>query len=141
MPVFSGNAEAGKELFSQQCGNCHVVDGAGTDFGPDLSEIGSKLPREALYNALLFPDAGIGFGYEGFVLTLKDGGGAAGYVLSRSDEEIQLKEQGGQTTSYPLNDVASIAEMDLSLMPAVARAMTPEQLADLVAYLETLQSL
>ena len=71
----------------------------------------------------------------------RDGGVAAGYVLSRTDEESQLREQGGQTSQYPLNDVLSIEEMENSLMPPVGRAMTPDQLADLVAYLETLQSL
>lgn len=136
-----GDVLAGKSLFTQQCSACHVVAGEGTDFGPDLSEIGAKLPREALYNAVLYPNAGIGFGYEGFVLNLRDGGVTAGYVLSRTDEEIQLREQGGQTSQYPLNDVLSIQEMDNSLMPPVGRAMTPDQLADLVAYLETLQSL
>ncbi|MFK7849282.1 MAG: PVC-type heme-binding CxxCH protein [Rhodothermales bacterium] len=136
-----GDADAGKAMFTQQCSACHIVKGQGVDFGPDLSEIGGKLPKEALYNAILYPSAGVGFGYEGYVLTLKSGGAAAGYILSRSDEEIQLREQGGQTRSYVLDDVASIEEMDSSLMPPVGRTMSGQQLADLVAYLGTLQSL
>ena len=136
-----GDAGAGKQLFDQHCSSCHVVQGAGTDFGPDLSEIGAKLPREALYNAILYPDAGIGFGYEGVILTLEDGSGAAGFVLSRTDEEIQLKEQSGQVRSYQLNSVMHIDEMDNSLMPPVARSLSPRQLADLVGYMEKLRSL
>ena len=135
----NGDPAAGKTHFDQLCASCHVVNGQGTDFGPDLSQIGAKLPREALYNAILFPDAGIGFGYEGFVVHLKDGGAAMGYVLNRSDEEIQLREQGGQTRSYTLNDVDRIEAMDNSLMPALGRSMNEQQLVDMVAYLEELE--
>lgn len=139
--TMAGDVDAGKTIFSQQCSACHIVQGEGVDFGPDLSEIGGKLPPEALYNAVLYPSAGVGFGYEGFVLQLRNGGAAAGYILSRNDEEIQLREQGGQTRNYALNDVASIEEMDGSLMPPIGRTMTAQQLADLVSYMSTLQSL
>ncbi|MEM8488186.1 MAG: PVC-type heme-binding CxxCH protein [Bacteroidota bacterium] len=139
--AMTGEVNAGKAVFEQQCSACHVVQGVGTDFGPDLSEIGSKLPAEALYNAIIYPNAGIGFGYEGFLISMKDGNAAAGYVLSRTDEEIQLREQGGQTRSYPMGNVATITEMENSLMPALGAALGTSQLVDLVAYLETLRSL
>ena len=134
-----GDRVAGVQSFEQLCASCHVVQGNGIDFGPNLSEIGGKLPRQALYDAILFPDAGVGFGYEGFVVTLKTGESALGYVLSQTDEEVQLKVQGGQVQSYALNDVESIEAMDQSLMPALGRSMNEQQLIDLVAYLETLR--
>ncbi len=136
-----GNPRPGEETFSQLCSSCHVVHGEGIDYGPGLSEIGSKLSREALYNAILFPNAGIAFGYEGLMVNLNDGSQAVGYELNRTDEEIELREAGGQTRSYPMEDVLSISPLEQSLMPPLGRSLSEEQLTDLVAYLETLVSL
>lgn len=136
----AGNAAEGQETFTQLCSTCHVVGGVGVDFGPNLTEIGDKLPREALYNAILFPDAGVGFGYEGFLVTMKDGSSHSGYVLNRNDEGIQLREPGGLTRDYPLNEVASIEALEQSLMPSLGRSMNADQLVNLVAYLEMLKA-
>ena len=136
-----GDVLAGQQSFSQLCSSCHIVQGEGIDYGPDLSEIGSKLPREALYNAILFPSAGIGFGFEGVALNLKDGGQAIGYMLSRNDEAIQLREAGGQSREYAMENIESIEQLDQSLMPALGASMGEQQLVDLIAYLESLVSL
>src|SRR5262249_52060457 len=47
----SGDALRGKELFAGvgTCAKCHKVKGEGKEVGPDLSEIGSKLSKEAMY--------------------------------------------------------------------------------------------
>ncbi|MEZ4701411.1 MAG: c-type cytochrome [Rhodothermales bacterium] len=136
-----GDAAAGADVFATMCSTCHVVHGEGVDFGPGLSEIGDKLTPEALYTAILFPDAGIGFGYEGYVLKLKDGSEAAGYILNQSGDEIRLREVGGRTNSYSVTDVASKEAMGQSLMPALGRTLSREQLVNLVAYLGTLKAM
>ena len=41
------------------CSKCHQINGTGTDFGPNLSEIGAKLAKKALYETILDPSAGI----------------------------------------------------------------------------------
>ena len=55
------------------CVTCHKVGTTGYDFGPTLTEIGSKFPKEGLLDAIVHPSAGIGFGYEGWELKMKDG--------------------------------------------------------------------
>src|SRR5207253_10034221 len=57
-----GDAGKGKALFASTtagtCANCHIVNGQGKEVGPDLSEIGKKLSKEALYESILYPSAG-----------------------------------------------------------------------------------
>ncbi len=54
-----GNAASGKMVFAKAgtCAKCHVVNGEGKEVGPNLSEIGKKLSREAIYEAILYPSA------------------------------------------------------------------------------------
>ena len=75
------------------------------------------------------------------MLEMNDGTQAVGYVLSRNDDEIQLREAGGQTRTYETNQLKTLEKMEQSLMPALGSAMEEQQLIDLVAYLESLVSL
>ncbi|MEQ8336841.1 MAG: PQQ-dependent sugar dehydrogenase [Cyclobacteriaceae bacterium] len=134
--ALSGSPENGKVVFDQYCQTCHQVNGAGTQFGPNLSEIGNKLSKEGLYAAILYPDAGINFGYEGFVLETKSGDVAVGYISSQTEDEIELTMMGGIKSNYKRTDIASLKEMENSLMTSgLHRAMTAEQIIDLVTYL------
>ncbi|HEY0740742.1 MAG TPA: PVC-type heme-binding CxxCH protein, partial [Chryseosolibacter sp.] len=83
-----GKASGGKAVFTNLCSNCHQVNGEGVNFGPNLSEIGDKLSKQALYTSILFPDQGISFGYEAHLLKMKDGSTAFGRILSQTEEKI-----------------------------------------------------
>ncbi len=132
----SGSIENGKVVFGTYCQTCHQVNGSGTQFGPNLSEIGNKLSKEGLYAAILYPDAGINFGYEGFVLETKSGEVAIGYISSKTEDEIEFTMMGGIKSNYKRSEIASLKEMENSLMTSgIHRAMTKEQIVDLVTYL------
>jgi putative heme-binding domain-containing protein len=139
----TGDGEKGQSIYfraSPGCYNCHVVQGRGVDLGPNLTEIGSKLPKEALFQAILEPSAGISFGYEAFSLTFKDGEEAYGLIASETANELSLKTIGGVMTRYQKADIASRQKSTLSLMPAGLEAgVTPQELVDLVAYLSSLK--
>ena len=86
-----GDATRGAAVFRRAdvgCINCHQVNGEGVDFGPKLSEIGAKLGKDALGEAVLDPSAGISFGYEAWSLTLKNGDEAFGLIASETEDEI-----------------------------------------------------
>ncbi|MDQ3395619.1 MAG: c-type cytochrome, partial [Bacteroidota bacterium] len=136
-----GNAENGLTVYQRNCMVCHQAKEIGIDFGPNLSEIGSKLPKEAQFISILYPDAGISFGYEGFVITMKDGSTRAGIIASKTETDIDLKMPGGNTVSIKTNDVASIKQMENSMMPTgLENAMTTQELVDLVAFLVSLKA-
>lgn len=134
-----GDPESGKQVYAQLCSTCHVVNGEGMDFGPALSEIGDKLPKEALYTSIIHPNEGISFGYEGYLIKLKDGSQAVGYIASETEDEIEVRMAGGLTSRYETSEIASRTPLDQSLMPAgLHQAMTEQDLVDLVQYLSTL---
>ena len=138
--AMKGSPESGKAVFSQSCVACHRVNGEGIQFGPELSEIGNKLPKEALYKSILHPDAGISFGYEGYQIKLKNGSQVVGIIASQTEDKLDVRQPGGSVTSYALNDVVSKKQMDTSLMPSnLQQAMSEQDLVNLVEYLTTLK--
>ncbi len=138
-----GDPAKGAALFRKEtigCFKCHQVNGEGTDFGPALSEIGTKLGKDALYESILDPSAGISFGYEAWQLNLKNGEEAYGLISSETADEISLKTLGGIITRYKKSDVLSRVKQKLSIMPAgLQQAMSTQDLVDLVEYLSTLR--
>lgn len=134
-----GNAGKGKEVFKNLCSTCHQVQNEGVNFGPDLSEIGGKLSKVALYNSILFPDQGISFGFEGYRIELKDGSTVMGKIVSETEEKIDLQYMTSQQT-VDKSQVVSKTKMETSLMPGnLHSSMSQQELVDLVEYLSGLK--
>ncbi|MEB2787315.1 PVC-type heme-binding CxxCH protein [Algoriphagus persicinus] len=139
--AMEGNVDNGLTIFKRNCAVCHQVNEIGMDFGPKLSEIGSKLPKEAQYLSILHPDAGISFGYEGFMVKMKDGSTLGGIISSRTETDVDLKMPGGSVTPLKTSDIESITQMGNSMMPSgLEKTMSSQELVDLVEYLMTLKS-
>lgn len=135
-----GDAVSGKKIYTSYCASCHVAGNTGVNFGPALTEIGSKLDKAAMYEAIIHPDAGISFGFEGVLLTLKDGSTLLGYVAGETASEVELKMAGGSGAKVKKADIQSRKAYEHSLMPTgLASAVSVQELSDLVAYLGTLK--
>lgn len=138
-----GDPANGARLFtnaSPGCANCHVVNGRGVELGPNLSEIGTKLGKDALLEAILEPSSGISFGYEAWNFTLKNGDEVYGLIASETAEEVAVKNAGAILTRLKKSDLASRQQSKLSIMPAgLQAAMTAQELVDLVEYLAALK--
>ena len=141
--AMTGDAAKGAAVFRRDvvaCIKCHQVNGEGIDVGPNLSEIGTKLGRDALYESILDPSAGISFGYEAWQVELKSGDEAFGLIVSETADEIAVKAQTGIITRYKSSDVAKREKQKLSMMPAgLQQAMSTQDLVDLVEYLSSLK--
>ncbi len=130
----------GETAFQQSCVVCHKVGDKGIDFGPNLTFVGNKLEKFALFDSILNPSAGIEFNYEGYTIQLKNGQTMAGIITDENEEEITLKVVGGTPILIKQSDIVSKEQLATSLMPAgLERAMTPQAFVDLVGYLETLK--
>jgi putative heme-binding domain-containing protein len=138
-----GDPANGARIFtnaSPGCVNCHVVNGRGVELGPNLSEIGTKLGKDALIEAILEPSSGISFGYEAWNFILKSGDEIYGLIASETADEIAVKNIGGIITRLKKSDLALRQQSKLSIMPAgLQAAMTAQELVDLVEYLATLK--
>ena len=138
-----GDPQKGAEVFRRDtvgCYKCHQVNGHGTDFGPNLSEIGTKLAKDAIYEAILDPSAGISFGYEAWQIDLKNGDDALGLIVSETNDGLALKTVGGIVTRYKKDEILRRTKQKLSIMPAgLEQTMTASELVDLVEYLSSLK--
>lgn len=136
-----GDAAAGQAVFMRTCLTCHKVGETGIEFGPNLGEIGSKLAREDLYRAIIDPNAAISFGFEGVLITTRDGNQRLGYITSETPSELTLRMMGGIDAKIPVADVAKRDKQPASLMlPNLQQTMTEQELVDLVEYLASLKT-
>ncbi|MFP6875987.1 MAG: PVC-type heme-binding CxxCH protein [Roseibacillus sp.] len=127
----------GKAAFRKAgCVACHVVDGEGINFGPELSAIGTKLDRANLFSAILEPNLTITLGFEGVAVELKDGSQFTGYVSGESETTLSLRMMGGLQKDVEVPLIKSREPMKHSLMPAgLDAAITSRELVDLVGWL------
>lgn len=132
----SGNALAGKDLFTKSCAKCHVLFGEGGKIGPDLT----GYERDNLDFMLLSisdPSAFIREEFTTFQTQTDDGLVLAGFITERGEQTITMQTSDrGQV----ILDKASIEDgpraIPLSLMPERQLAdFSDEQIRDLFAYL------
>lgn len=137
MLAAKGTIEKGKVIANGYCTACHKIGNEGIDFGPSLTEIGDKLSKEALINSIINPSEGMGFGYETQLVKFKDGKEIRCIVNSKTENDLIVKLVGSsEQTIYKLAEIASITQLDESLMPKFP--LSEEELVDLVSYLEGL---
>ncbi|HTE24109.1 PVC-type heme-binding CxxCH protein [Flavitalea sp.] len=131
---------AGVEVYKTYCATCHVTGNSGFDFGPALTEIGSKLPREALLEAIIHPSAGIGFGYEGWTIKMKDGSANAGIVKSKTETDIEMVMPGGSKTNIKTSDIDAMEQLKKSMMPeGLYKSFSKQDMANLLDYLSAMK--
>lgn len=139
----SGDSQKGAAVFRRDtvgCFKCHLINGEGTDFGPNLSEIGTKLAKPAIYESILDPSAGIAFGYEAWQIDLKNGDDVLGLIVSETADELALKTVGGIVTRYKKADITSRTKQKMSIMPTgFEQTMSSDDLVNLVEYLASLK--
>lgn len=139
----TGDPARGREIFESQnaaCSACHVVNGKGTDVGPQLSEIGTKLGKDALYQSILDPSSGISFGFEAFNIQLKNDDELFGIIISETTDELTVKTQTGVISKVKKSEIAKRQKLATSLMPVgLQLTMTTQELVDLVEFLASLK--
>ena len=137
-----GDGGRGAQVFAKtaECGKCHVVNGQGKEVGPNLSEIGGKLSRQAFFESILYPSAGIAHSYETYVAVLNDGNTVTGIKTSETPTSITLKTADAIQRVFEKKDVDELKKQNISLMPAdLQKTMTTQDLVDVVEYLTTLK--
>lgn len=137
-----GDALRGRLLFNTEatCHKCHVVNKIGREIGPDLSEIGSKLSGEAMFESIIFPSAGISHNYETFTLVLESGTTVTGLLTSETDQSISIKSDDAIIRTFAIDEIEEKIKQKISLMPAdLQKVMSVQDMVDVVAYMKTLK--
>ncbi len=135
-----GDAVKGKAFFkTQSCSACHTDADGQTLKGPHMVDIGKRYSTAELVESVLKPSAKIAQGFETYRFEMVDGKVINGFVVSERAKSVLIREADGRQRELKLAEIESRTIQKQSMMPeGVANNLTPEQLADLIAYLQSL---
>ena len=136
----SGDASNGKTVFEAKgaCTGCHRINGNGSHFGPDLSEIGARQPDQ-LRASILDPDAEILPGNRTYRVVSKSGVTTVGRLLNEDTFTVQMIDKSERLLSFTKSDLKEYAFEAKSAMPSFKGKLSDQEVADVVAYLSGLK--
>lgn len=144
-----GNAVHGKELFygDANCSMCHMVDGKGGRFGPELSGVGGSRTREAIIDSVRNPSRRLAWGltestkefpqeYETVTVVTADGKQIRGVALNEDSFTVQIMDSGEKIHLLEKDTLKSFQKSRDSAMPKYGLdILSDKDLEDIVAFL------
>ncbi len=142
--AMESNVDRGRQFFLSEgaasCKSCHRINAVGETLGPDLSQIGKKYAPAEMLTHLLEPSKFIDPKYIPCVIETTSGLVHVGLIIDRNDREVILKNAQNKEIKIPAEEVESLVSQQKSLMPELLlRDLTPQQAADLLAFLCSLK--
>jgi cytochrome c oxidase cbb3-type subunit III len=147
-----GDVNAGKAIYERlNCSSCHIVNGEGRGFGPELTRIGEHRSPAYLREAIMQPAAALPRGVlpvparnlDEFLpvhIVTQDGRDLRGIRINEDSFTIQLKDAGNTFHSFSKADLKVLEKQPRqSLMPPFENRLSSAELTDLVAYLYSLK--
>lgn len=135
-----GDIRRGQAVFHSAkaaCAACHAIGYLGGNVGPDLTRIGNIRTERDLLEAIAFPSASFVRSYEPVVVVTKDGRLHNGVIRKDAADELVLATGVNQEVRLPRSEVEEIQPSKVSVMPGgLDQQLTPQELADLVAFLK-----
>ena len=134
-----GDPYAGKKLYMQTCGKCHVLHATGGNVGPDLTTFKRDDVPRLLVN-ILNPSAEIREGFETHVAVMDDGRVVQGLLVEDDPQVLVLRDSAGQTVSLERDAIGEQRRLTQSLMPeGQLKPLSDGEVRDLFAYLRMTQ--
>jgi len=135
-----GDVARGKTLFKvQSCSACHTDADGQMPKGPPMVDIGKRYSTAELVESVLKPSAKIAQGFETYLFEMADGKVHNGFVVSERAKAVLIREATGVQRELRLAQIESRVIQKQSMMPdGLVNNLTPEELADLIAYLQSL---
>jgi cytochrome c oxidase cbb3-type subunit 3 len=136
-----GDAARGKALFEGKaaCNTCHRVKGVGPRVAPDLTDIGAARAPDALHATLLDPSSRMMPINRPVRIVMKDGTAIIGRRLNEDTYTVQIIDDKEALRSLIKANMRSYVVETASTMPSYAKRLTPDEIADVIAYLLTLK--
>jgi quinoprotein glucose dehydrogenase len=138
-----GNPRRGRDVFTEhpaaQCVRCHAVGNQGSDVGPNLMGVATRLTREQILQSLLEPNAVVAAGYGTVSVTLKNGDKIDGTLRQESDAEVLLMAGTPPAERRIAKTEIASRTNPVSAMPPMGALLKPREIRDLIAALSTLK--
>ncbi len=134
-----GDTERGRQAFQKfSCARCH--EGA-SRWGPDLKGVGSRFARRDLFLAIVDPNRDVSPTYRAMQVVTGSGRVVVGQIVYESPEATLVQTGPDTTVRIADDEIRSLGKSLLSPMPTgLLRSATDEDLADLYAYLRSLDN-
>ncbi|WP_020208746.1 HEAT repeat domain-containing protein [Gilvimarinus chinensis] len=133
-----GDAHMGKLFFfyntTAQCIRCHVMGDFGSPVGPELTDIGSRLTRRQLIEAMVAPGARVAPGFGRTSVTLTSGKVIEGRFIAESDASITVVTDADDEKVIPREAIVS-QSFSGSGMPPMGLMLEKENVRDIVEFL------
>lgn len=136
-----GDVDRGKALFfatgGAGCAKCHRLEESATavGFGPNLDALRKQQDPVHIIRSILDPSAEVKEGFAMQYIVTLDGDVVTGILKSESGTAIELFQPNGTIKSVKVDEIDVRSTQKISPMPAFDRTLTPQQVADLVAFL------
>ena len=136
-----GDAERGRTLVEGKgdCLRCHRVGARGSRVAPDLSDIGAARSAGSLMRSLTDPSGQMMPINRPVRAVLRDGTVINGRRLNEDTYTVQLIDDRERLLSLTKSDLREYTILTVSPMPSFRSTLTPDELADVVAYLLSLK--
>jgi putative heme-binding domain-containing protein len=137
-----GNVDRGRSLFATEkaaCATCHRVHGTGPRTAPDLSDVGAVRSPAALQRAMLDPTRAMLPINRPTMIVTTSGATVRGRRTNEDTFSVQLVDDRERLVTVLKKDITSMSVAKESPMPSMATRLSPDEVADLVAYLLSLR--
>jgi putative membrane-bound dehydrogenase-like protein len=135
-PLLAGDVTRGSKVYEMACMVCHKFADKGNDVGPHLGTI-KAWTAEQLVTNILDPNREVSPNFALYIVETNDGRTLAGLIASETAGNLTLKRADGGTDTVLRSEIKSLTSPGISLMPeGLEAAITPQQMADLIAYLK-----
>jgi putative heme-binding domain-containing protein len=129
-----GDAPRGRAVFARICQQCHTLFEAGSKVGPDLTG-SNRVDLDYILQNIIDPNAVIPNDYRASTAEMKDGRSITGLVKQQDDKSVTVITQN-ETLTLPRNEIQSLQQSELSMMPeGLLAPLTDQETRDLLYYL------
>ncbi|HZW34164.1 MAG TPA: dehydrogenase, partial [Isosphaeraceae bacterium] len=136
----AGDVRRGQLVFHSEkaaCYSCHAIGYRGGNVGPDLTKIGSVRSERDLLESIVFPSASFVRSFEPIAVATQDGKLYNGLIRGETADELILATGVNQEARIVRREIEEMRPSTVSVMPAgLDQQLTPQELADLVAFLK-----
>lgn len=130
-----GDAAKGHTLFTGTCAVCHRLNNEGAALAPELTGMGAH-PRAELLTHILDPNREVDPSFIAYDFVMKNGERFQGIVASENQRALVVRDAAGEHTLRK-TDLQERRDIGRSLMPEGFEALGPENLRDLLAYIQS----